>query len=197
MPSAPEDAFPLQLMHGAVVSEAAGIVLDGLPPGAFATSDASAEHGALIIGLHSQDGPTSLLDIRIGQVSQPWDHNPNGATCSLSCGAAQRPWLTHNGKDGPLASPASIAHELRFLSFQSMQLNAQRMLACARCKLWWMTPEWRTSTLQLPPETQFLLVELKSPGGGGDGDAAASDGAYALLLPLIDGDYRTTLRAGR
>ena len=71
MPSAPEDAFPLQLMHGAVVSEAAGIVLDGLPPGAFATSDASAEHGALIIGLRSQDGPTSLLDIRIGQVSRP------------------------------------------------------------------------------------------------------------------------------
>ncbi len=65
------------------------------------------------------------------------------------------------------------------------------MLACARCKLWWMTPEWRTSTLKLPPETQFLLVELKGSGEG------ISPGAYAILLPLIDGDFRTTLRAGR
>ena len=57
-----------------------------------------------------------------------------------------------------------------------------------------MTPEWRTSTLELPPETQFLLVELK---GSGPASAAAPKEAYAILLPLIDGDYRTTLRAGR
>lgn len=71
------------------------------------------------------------------------------------------------------------------------QLNVQHMLVCARCKLWWMTPEWRDSTLELPPETQFLLAELK-PRTDGD-----SVGRYALLLPLIDGDFRTTLRAGR
>jgi len=64
------------------------------------------------------------------------------------------------------------------------QLAPGRMLACARSKLWWMTPEWRTTTTGLPPETQFLLVEL-APGG---------QGAYALLLPLIDGDFRATLR---
>ena len=113
-----------------------------------------------------------------------------------------------------------------------MQLRANRMLACARCKLWWMTPEWRTSTLQLPPETQFLLVELPwtephssgsavtgqgarsagvrstgtgsagqglTAGAGGAEDAGGPEGqpAYALLLPLIDGDFRATLRAGR
>lgn len=43
------------------------------------------------------------------------------------------------------------------------QLAPGRMLACARSKLWWMTPEWRTTTTGLPPETQFLLV------GGGQG----------------------------
>lgn len=108
-----------------------------------------------------------------------------------------------------------------------MQLRANRMLACARCKLWWMTPEWRTSTLQLPPETQFLLVELPwsephgsgsavtgqgarsagagsagqglTAGAGGGAGAGRPEGqpAYALLLPLIDGDFRATLRAGR
>jgi len=76
-----------------------------------------------------------------------------------------------------------------------------RMLVCARCKLWWMTPEWRDSTLELPPETQFLLAEL--PGGGARGGDNGNDNgecelaaAYALLLPLIDGSFRTTLRAG-
>jgi raffinose synthase len=58
-----------------------------------------------------------------------------------------------------------------------------RFLAAARKKLWWMTPEWGTEPGDLPPETQFLLLELK------DG------GPYAILLPLIDSDtFRATLR---
>eukprot|EP00200_Dunaliella_tertiolecta_P005843 CAMPEP_0202343484 /NCGR_PEP_ID=MMETSP1126-20121109/3581_1 /ASSEMBLY_ACC=CAM_ASM_000457 /TAXON_ID=3047 /ORGANISM="Dunaliella tertiolecta, Strain CCMP1320" /LENGTH=1166 /DNA_ID=CAMNT_0048934551 /DNA_START=372 /DNA_END=3872 /DNA_ORIENTATION=- len=65
------------------------------------------------------------------------------------------------------------------------KLAPGRMLMSARCKLWWMTPEWRSSTLQIPPETQFLLVELGPPGAG----------PYALILPLIDGDFRGTLRS--
>lgn len=64
-----------------------------------------------------------------------------------------------------------------------MQLLSQRFLACARCKLWWMTPEWGTSAADLPPETQFMLVELKEGG------------PYAVLLPLIDSNkFRATLR---
>lgn len=39
-----------------------------------------------------------------------------------------------------------------------LQLAPGRMLVCARSKLWWMTPEWRTGTANLPPETQFVLV---------------------------------------
>mmetsp|Transcript_16551 Transcript_16551/g.49374 ORF Transcript_16551/g.49374 Transcript_16551/m.49374 type:complete len:82 (+) Transcript_16551:702-947(+) len=65
-----------------------------------------------------------------------------------------------------------------------LQLHVDRILVCARKKLWWMTPEWRSSTLQIPPETQFLLAELK---GG--------NGKYVLVLPLLDGDFRATLRA--
>ncbi|EFJ39617.1 hypothetical protein VOLCADRAFT_100758 [Volvox carteri f. nagariensis] len=62
------------------------------------------------------------------------------------------------------------------------QLNFKRLLACARNKLWWMTPEWRTASWALPPETQFLLAEM------------AAAGPYVVLLPLIDGDFRGTLR---
>lgn len=67
-----------------------------------------------------------------------------------------------------------------------VQLLSQRFLACARCKLWWMTPEWGISAEDLPPETQFLLVELKEGG------------PYAVLLPLIDDNkFRATLRPPR
>jgi len=65
-------------------------------------------------------------------------------------------------------------------------LRCARFLACARNKLWWMTPEWGTEAAQLPGETQFLLVEL------------AEGGPYGLLLPLIaDDTFRATLRPAR
>jgi hypothetical protein len=66
-----------------------------------------------------------------------------------------------------------------------LQLAFKRYMACARNKLWWMTPEWGTTGSSLPPETQFLLLELEEPG------------MYAAVLPLIDGDFRGTLRPHR
>ena len=64
-----------------------------------------------------------------------------------------------------------------------MQLICQRFLACARCKLWWMTPEWGSRALHIPPETQFALFQT------------ADGGPYIIALPLIDTQtYRGTLR---
>jgi hypothetical protein len=48
-----------------------------------------------------------------------------------------------------------------------------------------MTPEWGTALGALPSETQFLLLELEEPG------------TYGLVLPLIDGDFRATLRPNK
>ena len=46
-----------------------------------------------------------------------------------------------------------------------------------------MTPEWGRRGGELPPETQFLLLEL------------GTRGPYAVLLPLIDNSvFRATLR---
>ncbi|MEW5300239.1 MAG: hypothetical protein WDW36_003181 [Sanguina aurantia] len=80
---------------------------------------------------------------------------------------------------------ASGAKPVSLIDMRIGQVKYNRMLACSRCKLWWMTPEWRTSTVQLPPETQFLLLELEQGG------------PYALILPLIDGNFRATLRPSR
>jgi len=66
------------------------------------------------------------------------------------------------------------------------QVEFTRFLAAARKKLWWMTPEWGTASGDVPPETQFLLLEL------------AEGGPYAILLPLIDSDtFRGTIRPPR
>lgn len=59
-------------------------------------------------------------------------------------------------------------------------------MAGARNKLWWMVPEWGSAASDLPPETQFLLVELREGG------------PYAVVLPLIDNNtFRGTLRGRR
>ena len=52
-----------------------------------------------------------------------------------------------------------------------------------------MTPVWGRRASSLPPETQFLLVELEAPGGT----------YYAAFVPLIDGSgsFRATLRPAR
>lgn len=66
------------------------------------------------------------------------------------------------------------------------KLNCTNWLACARIKLFWMAPAWGSAASELPPETQFLLVQL------------AAGGPYAVLLPLIDsGTFRATLRPPR
>eukprot|EP00803_Ostreobium_quekettii_P005322 evm.model.scf_2114.1 EVM.evm.TU.scf_2114.1 scf_2114:2316-14243(+) len=66
------------------------------------------------------------------------------------------------------------------------QMHFERFLASARCKMWWMTPEWGTRTYQLPPETQFMLVEVQEGG------------PYAMFVPLLDSTtFRATLRPPR
>ena len=65
------------------------------------------------------------------------------------------------------------------------QVACVRWMACARNKLWWMTPSWGTDMGEIPTETQFLLLEH------------AADGPYSILLPLIDGSFRGTLKADR
>lgn len=82
-----------------------------------------------------------------------------------------------------------------------LQLKFKRYLACARNKLWWMTPEWGTSLHTLPPETQFLLLQLEDEGQQAAAGSSSSDssggGRYAVVLPLIDGDFRATCRPNR
>ena len=64
------------------------------------------------------------------------------------------------------------------------ELSCERLLAGARTKRWWMGPAFGAGAADLPAETQFCLVRL-------------ADDAYAVLLPLVSGHHRCTLRAAR
>lgn len=80
---------------------------------------------------------------------------------------------------------ATSFHRLRL----AQTLRCKRFLACARVKLWWMQPHWGTRGEDVPPETQFLLLEL------------GQDGPYAVIMPLLcdspsaDGGDDCTFRA--
>lgn len=119
----------LQHVQDALVLEAAGAsILNGLPSTVSLCNDAShATDGAMVLGISSNEGAVSCLDVDVGKVRERGE-KPHGAyTHTDACCSCF------------LLTP---------------QLSSSHLLACARCKLWWMTPEWVDSTRNLPPETQ-------------------------------------------
>lgn len=64
-------------------------------------------------------------------------------------------------------------------------LHCHRLLTCSRQKLWWMNPSWGSSASDIPAESQFVLLQLH--------EAGSKDEEYAIILPLVSGDFRTCL----
>lgn len=65
------------------------------------------------------------------------------------------------------------------------------MLSLFRFKIWWMIPRVGNSAKDIPVETQMLLLEaMKEPS------AEEPDGntAYVLFLPILDGEFRSSLQ---
>ncbi|KAL6606114.1 hypothetical protein ACP70R_041767 [Stipagrostis hirtigluma subsp. patula] len=68
-------------------------------------------------------------------------------------------------------------------------LRGVRFMACFRFKLWWMTQRMGDKGGDVPHETQFLLVESRGAGDGGED-------AYVVFLPLVEGAFRASLQGG-
>ncbi|CBI29568.3 unnamed protein product, partial [Vitis vinifera] len=64
-----------------------------------------------------------------------------------------------------------------------------RLLCLFRFKLWWMIPRMGNSGQDIPIETQMLLLEAKE-----EPDGPAS---YILFLPVLDGDFRSSLQGNQ
>ncbi|KAJ6814248.1 stachyose synthase [Iris pallida] len=76
-------------------------------------------------------------------------------------------------------------------------LQAHRWLCLFRFKIWWMIPRVGNSGSDIPLETQMLLLEARKDASMEDEmvhSATADDTFYILLLPVLDGDFRTSLQ---
>ena len=79
------------------------------------------------------------------------------------------------------AQDATNRHVLKFSEQTEDVVSA--FMCTARCKLWWMSPQWgRELGRDLPAETQYLVLELNE---GKDG--------YVCVLPLTGERFRATL----
>ncbi|GFZ07858.1 seed imbibition 1 [Actinidia rufa] len=64
-------------------------------------------------------------------------------------------------------------------------------------KIWWMIPRVGKSGSEIPMETQMLLLEVKEESVPGDETTSEPDTGntfYVLLLPTLDGPFRTSLQ---
>ncbi|KAL3512672.1 hypothetical protein ACH5RR_025389 [Cinchona calisaya] len=66
-------------------------------------------------------------------------------------------------------------------------------------KIWWMIPRVGKSGREIPMETQMLLLEAREESALGDDAAPSADSGdenkfYILLLPVLDGPFRTSLQ---
>jgi len=71
--------------------------------------------------------------------------------------------------------------------------NNYRWLACSRINRYWMEPFFGGSNNNnniIPFDTQFLLLEIEKKNK----NASEQQYYYALLLPLVDGGYRASLK---
>lgn len=69
-------------------------------------------------------------------------------------------------------------------------LEGLRFVCCFRFKLWWMTQRMGTCGRDIPLETQFMLIESKDS----EGEEGNSPIIYTVLLPLLEGPFRSVLQ---
>lgn len=77
------------------------------------------------------------------------------------------------------------------------KLEGLRFMCCFRFKLWWMTHRMGSSGRDVPLETQFMLVECKGDAAAEaaeQGEDGGDETVYAVLLPLLEGQFRAVLQ---
>lgn len=67
-----------------------------------------------------------------------------------------------------------------------------RLLSLFRFTIWWMIPRMGNSASDIPIETQMLLLEASEKEKGPTSDDAST--SYILFLPVLDGEFRSSLQ---
>ncbi|XP_058193858.1 probable galactinol--sucrose galactosyltransferase 2 [Rhododendron vialii] len=76
-------------------------------------------------------------------------------------------------------------------------LEGYKFVCLFIAKIWWMIPRHGKSGSEIPMETQMLLLEVKEKSVPSDEASFEPDTGntfYILLLPTLDGPFRTTLQ---
>lgn len=67
-------------------------------------------------------------------------------------------------------------------------------MCCFRFKLWWMTHRMGSCGKDVPLETQFMLIEINDDEIIHDTHHHQFPTLYAVLLPLLEGQFRAVLQ---
>ncbi|OVA20555.1 Glycosyl hydrolases 36 [Macleaya cordata] len=106
----------------------------------------------------------------------------NVVTSPVSCGSA------FIGATSPTRSCRHV--------FTLGVLEGYRILCLFRFKIWWMIPRVGKSGSDIPVETQLLLLEAREDSAIHDetNESTTENTFYILLLPVLDGEFRTSLQ---
>lgn len=215
-------SIPLRVNNGSIGSEDGLLLLRNLVPAAFVNAAASTPD-AMVLGAACSTGNTHQFDVSLGEVRSMmcWGKEGGQGVKRPRPNHAKALGLTRTAR---LVAPAAQVHALPGLQpvqavVDDARVGHPNQHAAARdagvrlpplrdysqqaplgTHIWRQSGRTQCSTgsgaltaaavslpLRLPGclGTQFVLLELE------DG------GPYAVLLPLIDGDFRATLRASR
>ncbi|ERN19108.1 probable galactinol--sucrose galactosyltransferase 2 [Amborella trichopoda] len=137
------------------------------------------------------------------------------ARCRMT--VSSRPWIEDaclkiNGcdaltgvPDNVLVSPASnssvflgaVSKEKRSRHvFKLGVLQDYRLVCLFRFKIWWMIPRFGNSASDIPVETQMLLLEVEEKSAIEQENQSVANGSkfYILFLPVLDGEFRSSLQ---
>ncbi|XP_073148587.1 probable galactinol--sucrose galactosyltransferase 2 isoform X2 [Henckelia pumila] len=76
-------------------------------------------------------------------------------------------------------------------------LQEYKFLCLFRHKIWWMIPRFGSSGSDVPIETQMLLLEVTEEpavSGGNSSRRLVRNSFYVLFLPVLEGQFRSTLQ---
>ncbi|KAL0300916.1 UNVERIFIED_CONTAM: putative galactinol--sucrose galactosyltransferase 2 [Sesamum radiatum] len=87
---------------------------------------------------------------------------------------------------GAISTQSSSRHV-----FKLGVIEDARLLSLFRFKIWWMIPRVGNSGRDIPVETQMLLLEAREEPTS---EAPNQDAKYVLFLPILDGEFRSSLQ---
>ncbi|OVA19719.1 Glycosyl hydrolases 36 [Macleaya cordata] len=95
------------------------------------------------------------------------------------------PWTNGSVFVGATSTETNCRHVFKLGVLQDI-----RLLCLFRFKLWWMIPRVGNSGSDVPVETQMLLLEARVE----EEEEEAVDASYVLFLPVLDGEFRSSLQ---